>query len=308
MADDADPVLSAVIVNWNSGEALSACLSSLAEQPPAMAWEAIVVDNGSTDGSLRSATDAAPWARVIENRRNRGLAAANNQGMVAARGQVYLICNPDVVFRAGAVEELVATLSRHPAAAFAIPRLVQHDGVLHVSAGDLPTLSEALAGRQLQRWRAGRGTPDSGAWWDLWPHDTERRIGRGHEAAYAVRRTAVEHVGLQDERFVLDWEGVDWTARMREAGWEVWFTPAAEVVHLGGVSIRQVPFRSVVSSHLGMYHYFAKHRSPAWRPLLAAAVGIRAAAKLGAVATGVAMYDRAHRAGRLTSPSPEPYS
>lgn len=296
------PTVSAVIVNWNAGDALLACLGSLAEHPPSVGWEAIVVDNGSSDGSVEAAAEVAPWARIIPNRHNRGLAAANNQGMLAARGQIFLISNPDVVLRPGAVDELVATLSRHPRAAFAIPRLLQEDGTPQSSAGDLPSLAEALAGRQAQRWCGRTGAADTGMWWDSWAHDSERRIGRGHEAAYAVRRQAVELVGLQDEAFALDWEGVDWTARMREAGWEVWFNPAAEIVHLGGVSIRQVPFRSVVSSHRGMYRYFAKQTPLGWHPVLALAFAGRAGLKLTAIAAGVAMYDRAHRAARLETP------
>lgn len=291
------PTLSAVIVNWNARDALLDCLRSLHTNPPAERWEAIVVDNGSSDGSVDALAGFAPWARVVANQGNRGLAAANNQGMLAARGEVFLICNPDVVFRAGAVRALVATLGRHPKAAFAIPRLLQADGTPQTSAGDLPSLAEALAGRQAQRWRR-RGATNSGTWWDSWPHDTEQQIGRGHEAAYAVRRQAVEEVGLQDERFVLDWEGVDWTARMRAAGWEVWFDPAAEVVHLGGASVKQAPLRWVVSSHRGMYRYFAKRTPAWWRPALGLAVSLRGGLKLAAVASGIAMYDRAHRTAR----------
>jgi len=300
----AGPTVSAVIVNWNARQALLGCLRSLKENPPASLWEAIVVDNGSSDGSVEAAAEAAPWARVIENRHNRGLAAANNQGMLAAHGQIFLIANPDVIFRPGAIDELVTTLSRHSRAAFAIPRLLQEDGTPQASAGDLPSLAEALAGRQAQRWHRTRAA-DEGMWWDSWPHDEERRIGRGHEAAYAVRRQAVELVGLQDEGFALDWEGFDWTARMRAAGWEVWFNPAAEVVHLGGMSVRQVPFRFVVSSHRGMYRYFAKQTPAAWHPALALAFAVRAAVKLTAIAAGIAMYDRAHRAGRLSDATPD---
>lgn len=288
--------VSVVIVNWNSRAVLAGCLESLRRHPPSVSWEAIVVDNGSRDGSVEHVRAVAPWVRVIANRANRGLPAANNQGMLAARGDTFIICNPDVLFHPGAADSLLLTLERHPAAAFAIPRLVQEDGTPHTSAGDLPSLPEALIGRQAQRWR--RGGTAQGMWWDSWDHDDERVIGRGHEAAYAVRRSAVEQVGLQDEGFVLDWEGFDWTARMRDAGWEVWFNPSARFTHLGGASVRQVPFRWIVSSHRGMYRYFAK-RSPLWtRPALLGAVAVRAGIKLTVTAAGVATYERGHRAGR----------
>lgn len=296
--------VSVVIVSWNSRDVLADCLESLQSHPPSVPWEVIVVDNGSSDGTVERVRATASWARVIANGTNRGLPAANNQGMVAARGDTFIICNPDVLFRSGAADSLLVTLERHPAAAFAIPRLVQQDGTPHTSAGDLPSLTEALMGRQAQRWRrAGAG---QGMWWDGWGHADEQIIGRGHEAAYAVRRTAVEQVGLQDEGFVLDWEGFDWTARMRAAGWEVWFNPQAEFTHLGGASVRQVPFRWIVSSHRGMYRYFAK-RSPLWsRPALLGAVAVRAGIKLTVTAAGVATYELGHRAGRNDRAKPAP--
>ena len=287
------PILSAVIVNWNARDALLDCLRSFTDQELDETFEVIVVDNGSTDGSVEAVRTNFPWARVIANPTNRGLPAANNQGMVAATGDTLLICNPDVVFRKGAVAAMLATLSRHPRAGFVVPRILYQDGTLATSAGDLPRLRDALFGRQALRWVAPGSA--SGFWWDGWPHDEERAIGRGHEAAYLVRLETVVEVGVQDERFPLDWEGADWTARARRAGWEVWLSPAAEVIHLGGASIRQVPGRWIVSSHLGMYRYFAKER-PAWqRPLLAAAIGGRAGLKLCVAAAGAAIYERGHR-------------
>jgi len=115
-----------------------------------------------------------------------------------------------------------------------------------------------------------------------------------------VRKAALAEIGLQDERFFLDWEGIDWSARAHTAGWEVWFCPAARVRHIGGVSIRQAPLRWVVHSHRGMYRYFAKRRPPAARPLLAIAIAARAAVKAALVAARLPLYERAH--GQRGSP------
>ncbi len=298
-----EATVSVIIVNWNARQALEGCLRSLAGNGPAAsspaspaspALEVIVIDNGSSDGSVEWLRAEDRGVHLIANPDNRGLPAANNQGIAASHGEMLLICNPDVVFQPGAVAAMVALLQRRPKAAIVVPRLLYPDGKLQTSAGDLPTLASALKGRQAQRHRSSAGRAQ-GFWWDGWPHTEERMIGRGHEAAYLVRRSAVAEVGLQDERFPLDWEGIDWTARFRDRGWEVWLCPDAEVVHLGGASIRQVPFRWVVSSHRGMYRYFAKRRRTYWRPLLALLIAGRAAAKLAATAAGVAMYERAHR-------------
>jgi len=300
-------VISAVIVTWNSREVALNCLASLEANGPSVPWEVIVVDNGSRDGSVDAIRRAAPWARVIANPTNRGLPAANNQGMLAARGEHFLISNPDVIWHPGAVDAMYDVLGRHPRAAWIIPRILYEDGTPQTSAGRLPNLAEALAGRQLERWRP-RKEAASGQWFDEWAHDEERAVPRGGEAGYLVRRAAVEEIGLQDERYKLDWEGLDWTARLRDAGWEVWLSPMSEAIHLGGASIRQVRFRSIVSSHRGMYLYFADRRPPAAKPVLASIIAVRAAAKLLAAATGLPMYQLAYRPpvqpARVTSPGP----
>lgn len=302
MSGEASPVVSVVIVTWNSRRVVADCLESLRVNPPSVPWEAVVVDNASTDGTVSSIRAVSPWTRVIANSSNRGLPAANNQGIGSTTGEYVLIANPDIVLKPGAVDALRDLLERHPNAAFAIPRLLYEDGSVQTSAGDLPTLAAALLGRQVQRKLGAR----SDFWWDGWAHDEERSIGRGQEACYLVRRRAIEDFGLQDEAFFLDWEGPDWTARARSSGWEVWFTPDAEVFHAGGASIRQVPYGWIYHSHRGMYRYFAKRR-PAWqRPLIALLVAARMAAKVVAQAlsrpTGKSMYGRGHGSGNGAGP------
>jgi GT2 family glycosyltransferase len=302
------PEITVVVVNWNTRAALLACLESLERDPPAVEFETIVVDNGSADGSAEAVRQRFGWAKVIANRANLGLAAANDQGCLASRGEAVLLANADVQFRPGAVDALVDLLQRRPSAAVAVPKLVGPDGSLQTAAGDLPTLSEALLGRCFVRPRrsGGRIGQRAGFWWDEWPHDEEMRIGHGAEACSLVRRRALAEVGLQDRRFRLDWEGIDWAARAADAGWEVWFCPGAEVVHQGGASIRQARARWVLASHAGLWRYFAK-RNPWLAPLVAPAVAARAALKLAALSAGVPLYERAHhaatRASRTRSPT-----
>ena len=286
--------VSLVVVNWNSGAHLGRLLDSLCTHPPGRASDVVVVDNGSRDGSEAAAR--RPGVSLIRNVDNRGLAAANNQGMAAATGAYFLLCNPDVELTTGAIDEMVAVMERHDRAAFVVPRLRRVDGGTQVSAGDLPSLAEALLGRAFLR-RAGSRRPSApgpeakrGWWWHGWAHDREQEIGRGAEACYLVRRGAVAEFGLQDERFPLDWEGVEWTARAHDAGWQVWFAPGAEVVHTGGVSIDQARLRWVWQSHLGMYRYFAPRVSSPARYPLALAVVLRALLKAAAVGARLPVY------------------
>lgn len=294
MADDAGSPsqrdVAVVIVNWNAGDALSACVGSLREHAPAA--RVLVVDNASVDDSVATARRAHPHLTVLANERNVGLAAGNNQGIAATTEPFVLISNPDIVYTAGAVDALVDVMARRPRAAFVVARPERADGTRQTAAGDLPSLADALLGRQVAR---ARGAVDAGFWWDGWAHDEERAIGRGLEACYLVRRTAIDDVGPQDERFRLDWEGIDWTERMRAAGWEVWFSPDARVVHAGGASIRKAELRWIARQHVGMYRYFAKRRPAVARPFLAALFGLRAGVKAAALLPGLTSYERSHR-------------
>lgn len=289
---DEAPDVSVVVVTWNSAAAVGGCLRSLPGAAGDLRLEVIVVDNASTDGTADVVEAAAPGASLIRNDRNRGLPAANNQGLARANAPRLLICNPDVVFEAGSIAEMGAALDRIPAAGWVVPRLLYEDGSAQESTGRLPTLTDALLGRQ---WARRRGT---GLWEQGGQSDEERRVGRGHEAAYLIRRRAYEEVGPQDERYVLDWEGVDWAERFARRGWETWIVPSARVVHLGGTSIRQVPFRWVVRQHTGMYLYFSSRRPVIWKPVLAAVISLRAAVKLALTGLRLPMYQLAHGKGR----------
>ncbi len=284
--------VSVVVVTWNSGPVIEECLRSLQRELPDGS-EIIVIDNHSADDTVQKVRAVAPSARVIANADNRGLAAANNQGMAAAVGDCFLISNPDVIYQPGSVRAMVAVMGRHERAAWVGPKFLHEDGALQTSVGDLPTLGDALLGRQVAR----RRTPGSasGFWWDGWPHDEERQVGRAFEPAYLIRRAASDAVGLQDERFVLDWEGFDWAERLQRVGWEIWFAPEAEVMHLGGTARKQVPFRSIISMHRGMYFYFSTRHSPAMKPIFALVFGARALFKMGVTRLGVPLYNWSHR-------------
>ncbi len=289
LAPSPDPLVSVVIVNWNSGDSLRACIDSLLGSTQGPRLEIVVVDNASTDASAALATDHHPDILVIANATNRGLAAANNQGIDASTTPYVLISNPDVIYLAGAVDALVDVMHRRPKAAFVVARHEYPDGTVQTAAGDLPRLRDAVLGRQIAR---SRRRVNAGFWWDGWPHDEECQIGHGLEACYLVRRTAIDAVGTQDERFALDWEGIDWSERMAAGGWEIWFCPTARVVHLGGISIRRAQARWVLRQHRGMYHYFATRRHRVLRPALAVLFVARATIKLVGLAVRLTTYER----------------
>ena len=234
--------------------------------------EVVIVDNASTDGSAEEIEGLWPQVSLIRNQDNRGLASGNNQGIAATTGEYVIICNPDLVFTGNTIGELVRCLERRPRAAIVGGRMLTPEGGLHTSVGDLPRLRDAML-----------GTARTGPyWWTQWSHDEERAVGHVLEACYAVRRAAIEEVGPQDAGFFMNWEGLDWAARFAARGWETWFCPSAEVIHVGGVSVKQVQWRWEVWSHRSMYRYFRRHsRVPA--PLLGSLIAVRTLIKALAV-------------------------
>ncbi|MFP5578400.1 MAG: glycosyltransferase family 2 protein [Acidimicrobiia bacterium] len=288
--DRSEPEVAVVIVSWNARRPLLECLASLAPAALAGELDVVVVDNASTDGTVDAVAASAPWARCIANPSNRGLSAANNQGIAATTAPFVCISNPDVVYRPGTIPALRAAMDDHPRAAFTFARLRHPDGTLQTTVGDLPRLRDALLGRQATR----RRRADHGFWWDGWAHDQDRRIGHGLEACYLARRAAIAHIGVQDEGFWLDWEGIDWCARAAELGWESWFVAGAEATHVGGVSLRQAQARWIVESHRSMHRYFSRRMHPAARPVLAVLFGARALVKLASARLRVADYDASH--------------
>ena len=220
--------------------------------------ETIVVDNGSTDGTVELVREQFPEARLIQQE-NKGLGGGSNAGMRVATGDWFLLLNSDAWATEGALERLVAFGEAHPDAAVVGPKLRFPDGRLQRSVRGFPTLwrlaTEYLFLRKLApRSRALNAFYGNGFDYDR-PLEAEFLMG----AVLLVRREAADTVGLFDEDFFMFSEETDWCYRFRQAGWNVLFTPDAEFVHVGGASTRQnwsPMFREQVRGHL---RFFAKH-------------------------------------------------
>jgi N-acetylglucosaminyl-diphospho-decaprenol L-rhamnosyltransferase len=242
--------VSVVVVTWNAMPWLERCLESVAGH------ETIVVDHGSTDGSLELVRARFPGVRVIEQE-NRGMGAGNNTGMRVAAGRYFFLLNPDAWVSGDALERLVAFADAHLEAAVVGPRLRNPDGSLQRSARGFPSVwrlaTEYLFIRKLAP-RSRRLNPLYAGGFD---HDEAREVDWVVGAALLVRREAADAVGLFDEDFFMFSEEADWLFRFRQAGWKVWFYPGAEVVHVGGASHGG---RMYVENLRGHLRFLLKHR------------------------------------------------
>jgi GT2 family glycosyltransferase len=210
------PAFVAVVLNWNGGDDTLEALASLEGIPT------ICVDNGSSDGSDALVEARFPAVEVLRTGANLGFAGGNNVGIRRAleRGADWvLLLNNDAAAEPGLVEALQRAAAARPDAGLLACKLVSWDGRDVQYAGAAFDARVGYSGRI--------ATGDGGGL---------RDVGRADGAALAVSRVAAERAGLLDERLFMYVEDVDWSLRVRRAGFAVVFVPDARVRHKGSGS------------------------------------------------------------------------
>lgn len=248
------PALTVLIVSYNTRELLDRCLETLFASVDALAGiavEVIVVDNGSTDGSVELLATRYPTITVLRNAANRGFAGANNRGLALVRTPMVLLLNSDAFVTAAALSRSVDLLRTEPRVGMVGVRLTNPDGTVQAEGGCFPTLwadfAVSVGLNQVVGRMAGRRSRVAAT-----------RIGPADwvQGAYMLVRTAaLREVGLLDEVFFMYSEEVDWCRRFWSHGWEVWYAGDVSVVHVGGASAGENDFgrrQALYRSRLGL--------------------------------------------------------
>jgi N-acetylglucosaminyl-diphospho-decaprenol L-rhamnosyltransferase len=219
--------------------------------------DVIVVDNGSSDGSVDLVRDRFPGVVLIANASNRGFSAANNQAIEQARGRYQFLLNSDAEVEPTALRALVSYGDEHPQAGVIGPKLLNPDGTLQPSGGRFPTPMSTVASLLGLNRLTGRPRYGTRRDYDM-PADVDEVSG----AAMLIRREVIDKVGGLDEGFTWGYEDIDFCLRARRAGWRVHYVPAARVIHQWGGSMRQAPAPTIVKAIAGRRRYFQKHYGP----------------------------------------------
>ncbi len=223
-----------VVVNWNRRGLLAACLESL-EQPQGTAFEAIVVDNGSADGSaefVERYAQSSPYpVRVIRNCENRGFCAANNQGIAAARGEYVALLNNDAEAGPRWLASLLAAFE-DPAVGMAASKVLVHEDPRIIDkVGHLIYLDGQNRGR-------GTGELDRGQ------YDRVEEVLWPDGCACMYRQAMLDEIGGFDEDFFAYADDAELGLRARIAGWRCLYMPQAVARHHRGATLgRQNPAR-----------------------------------------------------------------
>jgi len=261
--------VSVVVVTYNALPWVEQALASV------RGHETVVVDHGSTDGTVALVRERFPDVEVIEQP-NRGLAYGWNAGIAHTTGRYVLLLNSDAWLDAGAVETLAAYLDAHPEAAVVGPKLRYPDGRLQRSVRGFPTLwrlaTEFFYLRKLAPGTRAFNAFYGGGFDHASVHEAEVLMG----AVWLVRREAIEQVGPADDAFFLFSEETDWAFRLRAAGWKLVFVPDAGATHVYAASHKGLLF---VENLRGQLRFLRKHRGEAYaeraRRLLLTALRLR---------------------------------
>ncbi len=287
--------LAVVVVNYNAGEYLARCVTSVVEASGELALDVLIVDNASRDGSARAASERSPRVRLIENPANRGLSAGWNQGARAVDAPWILFLNPDAEILQGDLGAFVKAGERHGDVALLGPVIRNPDGTIYESGRVFPGVLQAVGHAFLGPFAPGnRFTREYRQ--TSWDRSTEREVDWVSGAAMLIRRSAYEKVGAFDEAFGLYGEELDLCTRLRDAGWKVLATPELEVMHVGGVSTGRSR-RTYLMHSQSIYRYYRKHRATGWQraTLPMAWVTLRARAELVSLRHRVATrHERDH--------------
>lgn len=242
--------VAAVVVTYDALPWIEQCLQSLA------GVDTVVVDNGSSDGTVVFVRERFPAVRVVEQP-NLGLAAGWNRGVEETDGEHVLIVNADAWLLGDSLGRLVEVMGRRSCAAWVAPRLLNTDGTLQRSVRGFPTVWRLATEYLFLRKLAPRSRVLNAFYGAGFDHASERATEWAMGSCMLVRRAALDDVGPFDADFFLFSEETDWCRRAADRGWEVVFTPAAECVHVGGASHGGRLFRENLRGHM---RFLRKHQ------------------------------------------------
>lgn len=257
--------VSAVILSFNSARYLPRCIPALVEAMSASDEpdEILVVENGSTDGSVelleRFEAEYPGVVKGIYCPHNTGTTVSRNMALRRSTGRYLIIMDSDVEVPEGTIERLIEVVDADSRIGIAAPRLMYPSGRLQKSTDVFPTV-----GRKLQRFVALKSmekTDDARARAVESGHGTPEVVDYAISALWLFRRDVLDRVGLLDERIFYSPEDVDYCLRVWEAGFRVVYVPSVHAVHDAQEISRGFKMQMFTLSHAkGLVYLFRKHR------------------------------------------------
>lgn len=249
------PIISVIIVTYNSGDILWDCLRHL--RTTALPIEVVLVDNASDPEFVQQIRARASDARLILNTENRGFASANNQGLAIAQGAYLLLLNPDALVAPNTLEELTRCLESNSQAGIAGARTYDNQNKTALTA--YPSMRAALILWQY----LGLARIFPFIYYGYYRQQIEKAkrpfaVGWVGGHCLMMRREVYMQTGGLDPKLFLFMEEPDLCERAAEHGWNTYFVPQATVIHQESTTISRYPLVKMRHYHISPLHYFRK--------------------------------------------------
>ena len=232
------PLLSIVIVAYQSREEIGPCLASLPREIADGATEVIVVDNSLGDGTAEIVHQDFPWVGYSAPGGNLGFGRANNLGCRQSTGEYVLFLNPDTISEAGALEHCLRRLQTEPDIGLISPKLVQPDGAMDLACRrSIPTLWDGFCRATGLAAAFPRTALFAGYNLTHLPENGTYDVGAINGAFMMTRRKVLDRVGLFDETFFMYGDDLDLCIRMAQAGYRIVYDGRVQIIHLKGMSV-----------------------------------------------------------------------
>lgn len=243
--------VSIIIPSFNTKEILHNCLQSILENSKKISYEVIVIDNNSQDGSLQMVEEDFPLVKLIKNQENLGFAKANNQGIKMAKGKYLLFLNSDTVIKDKAIEKMDYFMENHKEIEAIGPKLLNSDKTIQSSAGFFPNPFVVFVMLFLEHFLGGRFVRTS--------YPKLKQVDWVMGAALMVKKEITDDIGGFDEKIFMYYDEVDYCYRIHKAGYNIYYYPEAEIVHLwqkSSLSGREGP---ILANFIGLKYFYEKH-------------------------------------------------
>jgi len=279
--------VSVIIVSFNTKNLLEKCIDSVIKKTQDISFEIIVIDNGSSDGSPQAVRKKnINNLTIIENRKNLGFAAGNNQGIKKSDGRHILLLNSDTEIKDNVIGEMVSWMDKNSKVGIATCALKNEDGTLQGSGGYFPNLLRVFAwmlfledipliDRLIKPYHPMHSASPiyKGSEFFKTSHQQDWVTG----AFFLIRKDVIEQIGYFDEDYFMYVEEVDFCFRAKTKGWQVYYLPDWSITHLGGASgTSELPILSEFKSLKRFYKkFYPSWQFPFLRLLLAAGALVR---------------------------------
>ncbi len=256
----ADKRFGLVIVNWNVRDYLDNCLKSLAKWQVAPACHIVVVDNGSVDGSVQMIKQKYPSQELIEAGENLGFAKANNLGAKALDTEYLILINPDTEIIDDFTSKIESFFALNPKAAVVGGKLINNDNSIQASVRTFPKLWPAI----LDSLKLLKRFPKLGGKYlqTSFDYSAKQPVDQVMGAFMIIKSSVWQELGGFDEKYKLWFEEVDFCKRVKDAGYEIWYSPEFKLRHTGARSFVQLLHTAKHKLYsASLLRYFSKFHS-----------------------------------------------